>query len=74
MIRTCVHCEGEFDDASPAKQRAGGKITECPDCSEETETKYLGLQSADGKAMGVTILKFESEEDKAAYHEAWLAN
>ena len=46
MIRTCVHCEGEFDDASPAKQRAGGKITECPDCSEETETKYLGLQSA----------------------------
>ena len=39
-------------------------IFHCSDCSEETSVKYLGLQSGDGKGVGVTILSFESEEDR----------
>ena len=45
MIKTCKHCNVEFDTRSSAKRQAGGKINECPSCVEElgTETavKYL---------------------------------
>lgn len=74
MVKTCVHCGVDFNINDPAKKRAGGKINECPDCSDEPETRYLGLQSADGKANGVTILKFESNEDRKAYMEMWRVN
>ena len=69
-MRECVHCEIMFDPNSSAKKRAGGKINECADCVEElgTETavKYLGLGSGDGKAAAISIVAFESNEDRAA--------
>ena len=76
-IRECVHCEMDFDTRSTAKRRAGGKINECPDCVEEygTETtvKYLGLQAGDGKAAALSIVAFESSEDRESYSKAWKA-
>ena len=73
-MTTCIHCEVEFNLHSPEKQRAGGRANECIECSEETAIKYLGLQSADGKAAGVTILAFNSQKDKEVYSEFWKNN
>lgn len=77
MIRECVHCEMLFDVNSSAKKNAGGKINECPDCVEElgTETavKYLGLQSGDGKTTALSVVAFESNEDRTNYSRAWKA-
>lgn len=73
-MKICKICEIEFDEFSLEKKRAGGFITHCPDCSEENTTKYLGLQSADGKAAGVTILQFNSPEDREEYRQMWRAN
>jgi len=74
-IRTCVVCSDEFDLHSQQKRSAGGLSTTCPDCSSETAPKYLGLQSGDGKAAGVTILKFESESDREEYYrQMWWVN
>jgi hypothetical protein len=70
----CIHCESDFDVKSPEKRKAGGKINECPSCSEETAIKYVGLQSADGKQSQATILKFESEKDKNNYISFWKNN
>ena len=75
--KVCIHCEIEFDLNSTAKKYAGGKINECPDCVEElgTETavKYLGLQAGDGKANALSIVAFESDDDREAYSSAWKA-
>lgn len=73
-MKTCSMCEGEFEPTSPAKRRAGGLISHCPDCSEEISPKYLGLQSGDGKGSGVTVLKFESSEDREEYRQMWWVN
>ena len=77
-MRRCIHCEYPFDPDSFAKKQAGGKINECPDCVEElgTETavKYLGLSSGDGKAAAISIVAFESNEDRTAYASAWKDN
>ena len=77
MLKTCVHCDSDFNLLSSAKKRAGGKINECPDCVEElgTETavKYLGLQAGDGKTASISIVAFESDEDRTAYSKAWKA-
>lgn len=73
-MRTCKSCEAEFDPNSPAKRAAGGLITHCPECSEETVVPYLGLQSGDGKASGVTILKFDSQADREEYRQVWWVN
>ncbi len=77
-MRRCIHCEYPFDPDSFAKKQAGGKINECPDCVEElgTETavKYLGLSSGDGKAAAISIVAFESNEDRSAYASAWKDN
>ena len=74
-MRRCIHCEYPFDPDSFAKKQAGGKINECPDCVEElgTETavKYLGLSAGDGKAAGISIVAFESNEDRESYSKAW---
>jgi len=76
-MRDCKHCDLPFDLNSTAKKMAGGKINECPDCVEElgTETavKYLGLSSGDGKAAAISIVAFESTEDRKAYADAWKA-
>ena len=74
----CVHCDCDFDARGTRKKLAGGKINECADCVEElgTETavKYLGCASADGKMGGVSILAFESNEDRENYRTAWNNN
>ena len=74
MIRDCVVCGGPFDTNSPAKLRVGGKITHCPDCSDEPTVKYLGLAAGDGKQAGVTILKFDSHQDREEYRQMWWVN
>ena len=76
-MRECVHCDTQFHPGSSAKKRVGGKINECPDCVEElgTETavKYLGLQAGDGKTASISIVAFESDDDRQAYSKAWKA-
>lgn len=74
MIKICVFCESEFNLNSPAKKAVGGKVNTCPDCSEETEIKYAGVQAADGKQAQATILKFKSEADKQNYIRFWKNN
>ena len=77
MIKECIHCEVDFNLSSSAKKRAGGKINECPDCVEELGTemavKYLGLQAGDGKTNALSIVAFESNEDRSSYSRAWKA-
>ena len=77
MVRVCTHCEIDFNPKSSAKKRAGGKINECPDCVEELQTeiavKYLGLPAGDGKANALSIVAFESTEDRESYSRAWKA-
>jgi len=73
-IRRCIHCDDEFDLNSFAKIKAGGKANECVDCSEETTTKYAGVQAADGKQAQATILKFSSDDDKEKYLSFWRNN
>jgi hypothetical protein len=74
MLRECIHCDVKFNPNSPQKQRAGGRINECPDCSTETTVKYLGLMAGDGKQAGVTVLRFNSEADRARYADFWRNN
>lgn len=71
---TCIHCEDDFDPNSVAKRKAGGKINECPECSQENVVKYAGVQAADGKQSQATILKFGSEKDKEKYLAFWKNN
>ena len=75
--KTCRHCADTFDLDSHFKKQAGGKINECPSCVEElgTETavKYLGLSSGDGKTAAISIVAFESDDDRTAYASAWKA-
>lgn len=74
MIRNCVVCDAEYDDRAPEKRRAGGLITTCPECSEETEVRVLGISCSAGKMAGVEILKFDSPEDRKKYSEFYKAN
>lgn len=74
MIRICLLCEEEYEDSSQAKIKAGGLITHCPDCSSESEVKYIGLQSADGKQPQATILQFNSDSDRNKYLAFWKNN
>lgn len=73
-IIECKNCGDEFDVHSPAKIKKGGLYNLCVNCAEETEVKYAGVQSADGKQSQATILKFKSEEDKNKYINFWQNN
>lgn len=70
---TCVECG---DDYLWDKSRAmlGGRRTQCGDCSEETTVKYAGVQNSDGKQAGVSILRFQSEDDRKNYIDFWQSN
>ena len=74
MLKECVECESMFDPHSPAKIRAGGRVNMCPDCSEESAVKYLGLANGDGKQASVTVLAFQSPQDRERYASYWKAN
>lgn len=67
MLLECAVCETAFNPRSPAKQRAGGRINHCPDCSEESTVKYLGLANGDGKQASITVLAFGSTTDRELY-------
>jgi hypothetical protein len=71
---TCKICECEFDPRSAAKIRSGGLAVHCPDCSNESCVRYLGVASGDGKVPTIGILKFDSPEARDAYHKAWWVN
>lgn len=73
-MKECSECGANFDPRSPAKRLAGGRINTCPDCSQESTVKYLGLSAGDGKQAGITVLKFESKEDREEYRQAWWVN
>jgi hypothetical protein len=74
MLVTCVECEAVFDPRSPAKQRAGGRINTCPDCSSESVVKYLGLANGDGKQASLTVLAFGSVGDREKYSAYYRNN
>lgn len=74
MMKECVECEGLFDPRSPAKQRAGGRVNTCPDCSSESTVRYLGLSAGDGKQAGITVLKFETAREREEYRQMWWVN
>lgn len=54
--------------------RAGGHIGTCPECSQESTVKYLGLANGDGKQASVTVLSFKSQEDRRRYADFWRNN
>ncbi len=66
-------CETEFDLHSQKKRKVGGKINTCPDCSEETAIKHLGVGDGCGKQTAVQILSFKSENDRKEFNEYWRA-
>ena len=74
MLRECIECECEYNDRSPQKREAGGLITHCPDCSDEIEVRYLGVQNASGKVAGCEILAFGSNADRDAFNQHWRNN
>ena len=74
MLMSCIECECSFDPRSPAKQRAGGRINQCPDCSTESTVKYLGLQAGDGKQAALTVLAFNSSSDRERYSSFYRNN
>lgn len=74
MIKDCVSCGAPFDPYSPAKRMAGGRINTCPECSDEPAVKYLGLTAGDGKQGSLTVLKFDSHEDREEYRQMWWVN
>jgi len=73
-MRTCAECGDQFDHLSRQKRAAGGLSTHCVECSEETSVRYAGVQNSDGKQAGVTILKFQSADDRKDYLEFWQVN
>jgi hypothetical protein len=70
----CIECEIEFDPHSKAKRMVGGLKSHCVDCSSETTVRYAGVQNSDGKQAGVSIMRFKSEADRAAYIDFWQVN
>jgi hypothetical protein len=79
MNKTCKHCDEEFDLHSEYKQRIGGLINECPWCVEEyggdqSDPMYLGVSAGNGKMSDVTILKFETNEQRNTFAKAWQNN
>jgi len=74
MLVTCAECEATFDPRSPAKQRVGGRINTCPDCSNEPVVKYLGLTNGDGKQASITVLSFGSVKDRERYSSYYRNN
>ena len=70
----CAACGETFDLYSPEKRRAGGKRNHCADCAEETTVPYLAVKSANGKMSDLTILAFDSQQDRDRYQRAWKNN
>lgn len=75
----CKHCECDFNLNDRRKKDAGGLINECPDCLDElggdqSAPKYLGVAAGNGKMSDLTILGFNSVEDREKYRKAFNNN
>jgi len=78
-MKECKHCGEDFDLDSKEKRDAGGFINECPWCIEElggdqSAPRYLAVASGNGKMADFSILKFENQEQRAAFKSAWRNN
>ena len=79
MIRTCKHCQDEFDSVDKIR-RLGGYVNVCHDCHLEMpdpdkNTPVLrAVTTGDGKMAAITILKFKSENDADAYVKSFNSN
>ena len=69
----CAICETEFNPRSREKRQAGGLFNHCPDCSEETAVKHVGVGDGCGKQTAVQILAFDSPKDRTQYVNYWKA-
>ena len=74
-------CEVEFSKTDPRRKNLDPYINECTECCIHRENKfgkkaipYLAVKSASGKMSNITILKFESMEDREKYHKNWKKN
>jgi hypothetical protein len=74
MNKVCKECDAPFDPYSREKRRAGGLSTHCPECSDETSVRYLGISAGEGKQASVQVLKFSSESDRDKYQRYWKAS
>jgi hypothetical protein len=78
LIKVCRHCKVEFDSDDPRKKKMRAYIDECIDCVEERgpsgPPKYLAVAAGNGKMSDITILKFEDDSSREAYHEMWQTN
>lgn len=74
----CRYCGINFNPDSAEKQRVGGYINECPGCMVSLGRKdvpvYLAVHAGDGKMSDLTLLKFESDEERDSYHKMWKTN
>jgi hypothetical protein len=73
-IKECIECGEEFDLNSPAKKKAGGLATTCPDCSEESAVRRLALVGSSGKQQRIEILAFDNAADREAMKAGAMAN
>ena len=78
MIKTCRHCEDEFNCKSPQKRLVGGYIDECPDCVEENAGDpapvIRGFLTGDGKMAAMQIFKFNDSASADEYGRNWNNN
>ena len=73
-MKVCIVCGDDFDPHGKEKRAAGGLITHCGECSEETSVRYAGVSAGEGKMAAVQLLKFNSTEDRKAYLDYWKVN
>jgi hypothetical protein len=69
----CSECDVRFDLDSTAKRAAGGLRNHCPDCSDESAVKYAGVASGDGKMASVSVLRFQTQDDRKGFIQFWKA-
>jgi len=72
MIKTCKHCEIEFNVNSRQKRLVGGYINECPDCVEErggdnSAPKHFGVTGSLGD--DVRVVKFDSQKERNSFQK-----
>jgi len=74
MIKTCKHCEIEFNVNSRQKRLVGGYINECPDCVEErggdnSEPKHFGVTGSLGD--DVSVVRFDSQKKRDEFQKEY---
>jgi len=74
MIKTCKHCEIEFNVNSRQKRLVGGYINECPDCVEErggdnSEPKHFGVTGS--LCDDVSVVRFDSQKKRDEFQKEY---